>query len=156
MIGLLIAAYDFLEIYIFKQILTLNFTLTKPYNNNKIKITFTRCNARVFFLVIQKKVWETVTSVSLCSGQHGRRYHKYPSHLPHRPLCHCRRWQHPSFLSSFPELFFFFSLPLCLLSLNPVRGLSYPQSSVKGIARGGWLAALAPCGHQPVASEVAS
>ena len=52
---IVIVAYEFLEKYIskqiLKQILTANFTLTKPYNNNKIKITFTRCNARVFFLI---------------------------------------------------------------------------------------------------------
>lgn len=41
MIGITIADHDF--------ILKVNFTLTKPYNNNKIKIAFTRCNARVFF-----------------------------------------------------------------------------------------------------------
>lgn len=31
-----------------------NFILTKPYNNNKIKIDFTHCNALTFFLVILK------------------------------------------------------------------------------------------------------
>jgi hypothetical protein len=31
-----------------------NFILTKPYNNNKIKIDFTHCNARAFFLVYEK------------------------------------------------------------------------------------------------------
>ena len=45
---LLIAAHDFLK-EIFKRILTVNFTLTKLYNNNKVKITFTRYNARAFF-----------------------------------------------------------------------------------------------------------
>mgnify|MGYP003702898493 CR=1 FL=1 len=49
MIGLLIAAYDFLKKYISKQILIVNFTLIKPYNNNKIKITLIRYNAWVFF-----------------------------------------------------------------------------------------------------------
>jgi hypothetical protein len=28
-----------------------NFILAKPYNNNKIKIAFTRCNAQAFFLI---------------------------------------------------------------------------------------------------------
>ncbi len=50
MIGLLIVAHDFLDKYISKQILIVNFILTKPYNNNRIKIVFTRCNARVFFI----------------------------------------------------------------------------------------------------------
>ena len=45
MIGLLIVAYDF-----FKRIPTVNIILTKPYNNNKIEMIFTCCNAPVFFL----------------------------------------------------------------------------------------------------------
>ena len=49
MIELLIVVHDFLEKYISKRILILNFTLTKRYNNNKIKITFTGCNRRAFF-----------------------------------------------------------------------------------------------------------
>ena len=32
----------------------MNFILTKPYNNNKIKIDFTRYNARALFLVNKK------------------------------------------------------------------------------------------------------
>ena len=40
MIGLLTTAHDFLEKYIYNQIPTMNFTLTKQHNNNKIKITF--------------------------------------------------------------------------------------------------------------------
>ena len=50
MIELLIAVHDFLENNISKQILTVNFTLTRPYNNNKIKIAFTLCNDGQFFL----------------------------------------------------------------------------------------------------------
>lgn len=38
-----------LKKYISKQILIVNFTSTKPYSNNKIKIAFTCWNARVFF-----------------------------------------------------------------------------------------------------------
>ena len=49
-VGLLIAAHDFLKKKS-KRIPIVNFISSKPYNNNKIKITFTRCNARVFFLV---------------------------------------------------------------------------------------------------------
>ena len=49
-IGLLTAPNNFLKIYISKRTLTLNFVLTKPYNNNnKIKINFTRRNAQAFF-----------------------------------------------------------------------------------------------------------
>ena len=42
MIELPIVAHDFLEKYISKRILTVNFTLIKLYNNNKIKIIFTQ------------------------------------------------------------------------------------------------------------------
>ena len=48
---ILIVTHNFFKKYIFKQIPTLNFTLTRPYNNNKIKIDFSRCNAHTFFLV---------------------------------------------------------------------------------------------------------
>ena len=48
---LLIAAQDFLEKKKSKRILIANFTLAKPYNNNKIKIAFTHCNVRTSFLV---------------------------------------------------------------------------------------------------------
>lgn len=51
MIELLIVVHDFIKIYIFKQILILNFILTKLYNNNNIiRIAFTRCNAWAFFI----------------------------------------------------------------------------------------------------------
>lgn len=43
--------HDFLEKYISKRILTVNFRV----NNNKIKIDFTHYNARAFFLVYKKK-----------------------------------------------------------------------------------------------------
>ena len=41
-----------------KRIPTANFIVANPHNNNKIKITFTHCSARVFFLVnIQSKAF---------------------------------------------------------------------------------------------------
>ena len=40
MIGLLIVAHDFLTKYISSEFNAMNFTLTKPYNNNKITIVF--------------------------------------------------------------------------------------------------------------------
>ena len=55
MIGIIIADHDFLENNISKRILKVNFTLTKPYNNNKIKIAFTRCIAQAFFASCKKK-----------------------------------------------------------------------------------------------------
>ena len=41
----------------------MNFILTKLYNNNKIKIDFTRYNARAFFLIILNK--RTLSALAL-------------------------------------------------------------------------------------------
>jgi hypothetical protein len=88
MIGLLITAYDFLKIYISKQISTVNFTyfiLTKPYNHNKIKITFTRCNTRLFFSnMIKKKTRTTTESLELIKIQERKSMHLL--HISSPPL----------------------------------------------------------------------
>ena len=52
MIIILITAQDFLEKYISKWIIIVNFPLTKPYNNNKIKINLQLLKRTGIFLVL--------------------------------------------------------------------------------------------------------
>jgi hypothetical protein len=40
-----------------------NFILSKPYNNNKVKIVFTRCNACVFFYTKNARALQWVKAI---------------------------------------------------------------------------------------------
>jgi len=61
--------------FISKRTLTVNFILTKPYNNNEIKIDFTHYDARVIFLDTKKfqirrtvKYWALKPTTTLITG----------------------------------------------------------------------------------------
>ena len=79
-IGLLIVAHDFKK-YISKRVPTIDFTLTKIYNNNKIKIAF---NTRIFFVCVynhelQLEVWSFQVSIWVFLKQNS---YMIPSVLP--------------------------------------------------------------------------
>ena len=79
MIGLLLTAHVFFRKIYIQANSQVNFTLIKPYNDNKI--TFTRCNTWIFFLVYLKiePVW--------CQKKNKGKNMVYKVSKPHANFC---------------------------------------------------------------------